>query len=56
MNNNYKVYYENRPTKFQQEIENRKQMREVETGKKQSEIGTLMDVMRSDTLKRLKAD
>jgi hypothetical protein len=48
MNDVYKFFFENRPTKLRQEIENKKMTNEMNTGKKHSEIGSLMDVMRDN--------
>lgn len=48
MNENYRPFYELRATKLRQEIENKKMSHEMNTGKKHSEIGSLMDVMRDN--------
>lgn len=49
MNDFFNVFFENRPTKLKLEIENKKLTHEMNTGKKHSEIGSLMDVMRDNS-------
>ncbi len=47
INERFKQFYEPKTTTiFRQEIENKKIIHEMTTGKKHSEIGSLMDVMR----------
>ena len=48
MNDTFNIFFENRPTKLKLEIENKKMTHEMNTGKKHSEIGSLMDVMREN--------
>lgn len=50
MNDTYITFFENRPTKLRLEIESKKMTNEMNTGKKHSEIGSLMDVMRENNL------
>lgn len=49
MNEGYRVFFENRPNKLRQEIENKKMTHEMNTGKKHTQIGSLMDVMRDNS-------
>lgn len=49
MNDTFNAFFENRPTKLKLEIENKKMTHEMNTGKKHSEIGSLMDVMRENS-------
>ena len=46
MNKRYKVFFEDRVSKLRLEIESKKMSTETNTGKKQTEIGSLMAVMK----------
>ena len=46
MNKRYKVFFEDRVSKLRLEIESKKISTETNTGKKQTEIGSLMAVMK----------
>jgi hypothetical protein len=50
MNHFYRPFFDHRATKIRQEIDHKKIQFEVNTGKKHSEIGSLMDVMRENNL------
>lgn len=46
MNKRYKPFFEDRVSKLRLEIESKKMSTETNTGKKQTEIGSLMAVMK----------